>query len=568
MYRLVLVLWCVALIVSPAAGQFETRSASSVPQPPDAIAVGDFNHDGKLDLAVVDLDVTILLGNGDGTFREGAQYTIPTAENAIVTADLRKIGVLDLVVTSRLSQDVYVLLGNGDGTFQDPVAFPTVGYPLSDVEVDDFTSDGKLDIITCTGVTGTGAFVDVLPGNGDGTFGSAISTAIPNNIGCAAFGVGRFTSSSNLDLAIAGEFGSGGLDIMLGNGDGTFQPFGFYQIFNAPIGVAVADFSKDGNQDIGISSASGGLVVLLGNGDGTFQPPTTYQTPSLGPVVAADLSGKGNTDLVAPSGTPNGVAVFWGNGDGTFQPYVFFPAEKGDEYVAVGDFNGDLKLDLVNAAFFEDKVVTLLNTGVVTFFPTGAIGFLSQLFNTTSKPQTVKLTNTGTTALTISSMQVSGQFGMTSTCGSSVAAGASCNISVTFSPKSKGIKSGLITIHDSASTKPQVIELSGQGTVVQLIPPAMTFGSQKVGTKSNPQTVTLTNHGTTALSITNVSIGGANANDFVETNNCPSSLNAGANCTIMVTFDPSKTGIRKAQVSVADNGGGSPQTASLSGTGD
>jgi hypothetical protein len=79
--------------------------------------------------------------------------------------------------------------------------------------------------------------------------------------------------------------------------------------------------------------------------------------------------------------------------------------------------------------------------------------------------------------------------------------------------------------------------------------------------------VTLTNQGTTALSIAQISVGGANANDFPETNNCPSSLNAGANCTITVTFDPSKTGTRKAQVSITDNGGGSPQTVPLTGTG-
>jgi hypothetical protein len=148
-----------------------------------------------------------------------------------------------------------------------------------------------------------------------------------------------------------------------------------------------------------------------------------------------------------------------------------------------------------------------------------------------------------------------------------VAAGASCNINVTFSPKSKGMKSGLITINDSASSKPQVIELSGQGTVVELSPASLDFGSQKVGTKSNPQTITVTNQGTTALSIAQISVGGTNAKDFTETNDCPASLGAGANCAITVTFDPSKTGTRKASVSISDNGGGSPQTVPLTGTG-
>lgn len=108
-------------------------------------------------------------------------------------------------------------------------------------------------------------------------------------------------------------------------------------------------------------------------------------------------------------------------------------------------------------------VEVLLNTGTVTFSPTTPLAFKKQTVGTTSAPQTVTLTNAGKTALKISSMKATGQFGMTSTCGSSVAAGANCAISVTFSPKSKGAKSGTVSINDSASSKPQVIELSGTG---------------------------------------------------------------------------------------------------------
>jgi hypothetical protein len=540
----------------------------------NSTAVGDFNRDGKLDLAVVDYlsnnGVTIFLGNGDGTFRRGASYITGVQPLFLAAADFRNNGIFDLVVGDSLREDVYVLLGNGDGTFQDAVPYPTTGNPFM-VSTGDFTGDGKLDIIAITKLSQTCDCIEVLPGNGDGTFASAVLTPVPYNISPFAFAAGHFDSDSKLDLAVAGAFGSANqVDVLLGNGDGTFRPNGFYDVASEPGSVAVADFNGDKKTDLAVANELGNSIsILLGNGDGTFQPAVDYPTKSAPTwIVALDLNGDGKVDLAASSvAQPAGVSTLMGNGDGTFEPYVFYPAGSEDDYIAAGDFNGDHQPDLIVADFIDDEVITLLNTGNVKFTPTTPIAFPFQLFNTTSKPQTVKLTNTGTTALSISSMKATGQFGMTSTCGTSVAAGASCNINVTFSPKSKGMKSGLITINDSASSKPQVIELSGQGTVVELSPASLDFGSQKVGTKSNPQTITVTNQGTTALSIAQISVGGTNAKDFTETNDCPASLGAGANCAITVTFDPSKTGTRKASVSISDNGGGSPQTVPLTGTG-
>jgi hypothetical protein len=109
-------------------------------------------------------------------------------------------------------------------------------------------------------------------------------------------------------------------------------------------------------------------------------------------------------------------------------------------------------------------MITLLNTGVVSFSPTAPLNFKKQQHGTTSAPQTVTLTNTGKAELKISAMKASAQFGMSSTCGKEVAAGSNCTISVTFSPKTQGAKSGTVTINDSASSKPQVIELSGTGS--------------------------------------------------------------------------------------------------------
>jgi hypothetical protein len=558
-----------------AASQFETRGNSLTNYGPSSIAVGDFNHDGKMDLAVAagasnSNTVAILLGNGDGTFRRALYYTVGVGAISIVAADFNNDGNLDLAVASQSSY-IGILLGNGDGTFQAPTQSPPVQAFEQFVTVGDFNGDGKPDLVAFS-ANNPCKCISVLMGNGDGTFQNAVTTQPPFPV--ATIGVGDFNGDGKLDLATAGTFGtSSSVNILLGNGDGTFQYGASYPGETSPNTIAIADFNGDHKLDLAIANDQGvGISVLLGNGDGTFQKAVDYSVEFPTWVTVADFNGDHKLDLVVAN--PffflfSGVTVFLGNGDGTFQPGAVYPIPKKEaSYVAVGDFNGDRKTDLAVTDNLNNDVVVLLNTGVVAFSPTTPLAFPFQLIGTTSPPQTVTLTNTGASALQITSMKASGQFGLSSTCGSSVAAGANCTISVTFSPTSQGTKLGTVTISDSASSKPQVIEIGGAGTVVQFAPGSLTFPAQKVGTTSSPQLVQLTNQGTAALNITQFQLNGLNLKNFSQTNNCPSSLNAKASCTISVTFTPNKTGTRTAEVSTYDTGGGSPQTVPLSGTGD
>jgi hypothetical protein len=184
----------------------------------------------------------------------------------------------------------------------------------------------------------------------------------------------------------------------------------------------------------------------------------------------------------------------------------------------------------------------MLNTGVVSFSPnTAPLSFPVQLVNTTSSRQTVKLTNNGAAALSIDSVKLSGEFQMSSACGKMVAAGASCSISAEFKPKIAGNFTGLITIVDSASSKPQFVELTGSATAVKLSPTSLNFGSQTVGTAGTPQVVTATNEGSAA--ITFASIGLAGQKNFSESDDCSGqTIQPGASCTASVTFQPTKTG--------------------------
>lgn len=450
-----------------ARAQFETRGRfiAESNSRPWAIAVGDFNHDGKLDLAVVSgccpsSGVTILLERGDGTFAPGAYYAAGDQPVSIVAADFDHDGNLDLAVANSLSPYLTILLGNGDGTFRPgPQNPPLSVWPIF-VTVGDFNGDGKPDLAAL----GSNV-ISILLGNGDGTFQNAVITA--PTFAVYTIGAGDFNHDGKLDLAAAGTFGFGsGVNILLGNGDGTFQYGANYPGETAPATIAVADFNGDHNLDLAIAhSESNDISVLLGNGDGTFQPAVDYPTPFPDWLTLADVNGDHKLDLVAANFTePSGVSIFLGNGDGTFRPGVYYPGGNETSYVAAGDFNGDRKTDIVGADFRYNDVYVMLNTGVVSFSPTTMLNFTKQAVGTTSPPQTVTLTNTGSAALRIASMKASAEFGVTSTCGASVAAGAKCTISVTFSPTKQGKQQGTITIIDSASTKPQVIDLFGTGT--------------------------------------------------------------------------------------------------------
>ncbi len=207
------------------------------------------------------------------------------------------------------------------------------------------------------------------------------------------------------------------------------------------------------------------------------------------------------------------------------------------------------------------------------------LSFGNQTVNTTSPTQTVTITNSGTSALTFSYIQIQGlnanNFTQTNTCGTSLAVNASCKINVTFTPDAIGTRAGNITLVNNASDSPQTIVLSGTGVVaspgVAVNPLNLSFGDQTIGTSST-KSVTFTNSTGSALAISSIAITGTNASDFTQTNTCPpssSSLATNASCTISVTFTPqaNSSDARSANLVITDNGNGSPRTVSLSGGG-
>jgi hypothetical protein len=453
-YRALRVLFaslCLAGVAGPAWAQFETRATAALPNESFAVAVGDFNHDGKLDVAVIGDYLSIFLGNGDGTFQPAVNYA--GLGNWIAVADFNNDGNLDLV-TANGDNSVSVFLGNGDGTFQSPKISSTTDN-CTFVVVGDFNGDQKTDIAVADGL-----YVSVLLGNGDGTFQAPSDNgSFP---GPHQLAVGDFNNDRMLDVAVVGYLGSrADIGVLLGNGDGTLQDSLTRPLKDTPDSVAIADFNGDGKLDVAIGGyLFNEVTVLLGNGAGGFGSERSYPGGAY-QVVIGDFNGDGKLDLVAEASV-QGAAEFLGNGDGTFQPVKIYGSNHGAPRAA-GDLNGDHKLDLVLLGGNPWVISSMLDTGVLSFSPSSPLAFPAQVVNTTSEPKTLDIKNTGSKAVSIRAIKVSGPFEETDTCGGAIAPEAACRVSATFSPLKSGPQSGGITIVDSASSKPQYVELSGVG---------------------------------------------------------------------------------------------------------
>ena len=232
---------------------------------------------------------------------------------------------------------------------------------------------------------------------------------------------------------------------------------------------------------------------------------------------------------------------------------------------SAGPFSGALTI-LTNASPTATQV-SLSGTGVaVTLAPSpGNLNYSAQQVATTSALQPVTLSNSGPTAISVSSIQASGDFAQTNNCGTSLAPSTTCTVNVTFAPTASGTRSGMLTITDSAANSPQTVSLTGTGTapVIGVSSNALTFSAQVLGSSSVSQPVTVSNTGTAPASISSISASG----DFAQTNNCGTSLATSATCTVNVTFTPTATGTRTGSLSIADNAAGSPQLVALTGTG-
>ena len=555
------------------------------------VATGDFNGNGKLDLAVADNSsaggVGIYLGNGDGTFQATVNYLTGPNSSSVAVGDFNGDGKLDLAVanvgTVGVSPGtVSILLGNGDGTFQPAVNY-SAGQGATSVAVGDFNGDGKLDLaVANVGTAGVSpGTVSILLGNGDGTFQPALDYDASTVSGSVV--VADFNNDGKLDLAVANATGEI-VSILLGNGDGTFQPAVNYSAGQGATSVAVGDFNGDGKLDLAVANVGtagvspGTVSILLGNGDGTFQPAVNYSAGQGATSVAVgDFNGDNKLDLVVIGSSSSGVSLLLGNGDGTFQPAANFDLPGNPASVAVGDFDasGRFGIAAVGSASSSVLLQPLLVSGPNAILSGTNLIFPAEIVGNTSPEQSVRLINYGTDPLDISSIAPSSNFAETNNCGSALAAGAACTINANFTPGVAGNLNGTLSINDNAPGSPQMVALSGIGaraTTATLTPSTMEFvcgyRQSPMWSCSSPEMATLTNTGTSTMYIQAITI--PPETPFSQTNNCPTSLLVGQSCAITVSFyvrPPRTTGTVNytSTLSVNDTATGSPQQASLEG---
>ena len=312
---------------------------------PQYEAVGDFNRDGKLDLVTANTgmggagSVSVLLGNGDGTFQSAINSPAGSNPGIVAVGDFNEDGKPDLVVAAIYGLNI--LLGNGDGSFRAPVSYGSGQNDFSGLAVVDVNRDGIPDVLAVTSDIGISVFL----GKGDGTFSALLTRSFG---GLTGWTVADWNGDGIPDLAVASDIYGAGVSVLLGNGDGTFEAPINAPLANAndyPGALASGDFNGDGKPDLAAVYSSGGIAVLLGNGDGTFQAPVKSSVlPVANYVVVGDFNGDGKLDFAYTEYGSLNLTLAFGNGDGTFQQGVMLPT-TGTGNIVLGDFNGDGKPD-------------------------------------------------------------------------------------------------------------------------------------------------------------------------------------------------------------------------------
>lgn len=597
---------------------------------PRSVAVGDFNGDGRPDIAHTSFytGVRVRLNDGTGAFPTSTTYGTGSEPNAVAVGDLNGDAKLDLAVANRSGSSVSVLLGNGDGTFVAAVSFTTGAFgsnPYS-VAIGDLNGDGKLDLAIANVGTdnvavllNTAATGAVIP-----TFAAHVDFAAGD--GPFSVAIGDLSGDGRPDLVTANEYNDSVSVLVNTTASGaavpSFAAHVDYATADGPLSVALGLLNADSNLDLAAANIFAGrnVSVLIGNGDGTLAAATSFPLPAVAgspyAVKMGDFDGDGRLDLATANFNGPSASVLLGDGSGAFSVGGTYTTGSSPYSVAAGDFNGDGKLDLVTSNFFgtidsRPSLSVLLNTSpsAPTIAKAFAPGTVAQwqpstlTFTLVNPNPTFALTGIAFTDNLPSNLVVAGVPGVTSSCGGTVTAlagsgaislsagalsgGATCTIGVSVSSAVAGIYDN--TTGPVSATETGAGTTSNTATLVVATPPAVTkaFGAASIplnGTTSlgftinNPNSSTaLTGVGftdtlpaglvvATPNGLTGSCGGGAIAavSGSTSASLTGATVAASGTCTFSINVQGTSSGVKNNNVTVSSTEGGTGNTSTAS----
>lgn len=501
-----------------AAVEFAAAKTYPVGTNPQGVAVSDFNGDGKPDLAVANQlsgNVSILLGNGDGTFQPAVNYSAGNSPTQIVADDFNADGKLDLALfqpgqnSPSMASSVSVLLGNGDGTFQAPKTTVLTSFATA-MAVADFNLDKKSDVAVSNVDSSTGTTVvslSIFLGNGDGTFQSSKQTPLPG-VSIGAIAPADFNGDSKPDVAVTTSVGT---LILLGKGDGTFSQGAMLLTALPAHSVLTGDLNHDGKTDLVVGSSRTGcggracppsskLSVFLGNGDGSFQGEQVVTSGGSSAWVAVgDFNGDGKLDVAYP------LVIQLGKGDGTFSPAILSPTGQTAPAIVVQDLNGDTLSDFIGFPGSNDMAV-FLNTspnsgadvGILSSRPSGTtvdvginLTYTADVLNQGPKDATGVIftdtlpSNVNFVSATASQGSCVQSNGIVSCTIGSLASAFDFTVSIVVTPTATGTITNSMSV---AANEPDLVPANNTATQTNTIVPVFTLTVTKTGNGSGTVT--------------------------------------------------------------------------------
>jgi len=483
-----LVFILVLFTVKPVLGQNLVLTPvvpAEVGRHPEALTTGDFNEDGLLDVATVNSgsdDVTMLFGNGNGTFRSPISFGVGRSPMFLTSGDLNRDGFLDLVIAETGSDGVIVLLGRGDGFFQDPAFYPSGKGPTF-VNVGDLDRDGDLDIV----VANSGRFghyppygLSVLTNNGQGIFETGLPFEEQDQQGLfpTSVSIADLSGDGFADLTVTWSqpnwrTPNGLVSILHNQGNGQFIRTQDIEAGFTLSALSQVDLDENGTLDlIAASLFTDSLNVLLQTDVGEYTKPVQLPVGfSPMAVTIDDLNGDGKWDLIASNRASNSTSIFLGRGDGSFQSAGHFGLGLTPTFVGVEDFNDDGLPDVV-ATNSASNDLSILLSGKASIpsinLSSDTVQFLEDDVLDHGSAKLLMVSNVGLGPLTINEVILEGPDSQSfsienGTCsGMTLSTGKLCSVHIRFEGKEPRPYHAQLTIWDNAPGGPRVVTLSGK----------------------------------------------------------------------------------------------------------